>query len=335
MRQDTRCDIIIPVWNKAAFTRDCVDSVSRNTDAGYRIIIVDNGSDAETRRYLEGLGRDNAAFITVARNEKNIGFVKAANQGLRLSDAPYTCLLNNDTIVAKGWLAEMLKVADSAGDIGIVNPSSNNLGQRPARGESVDDYAARLLKEETGAYVELGSAVGFCMLIKRGVIDKIGLFDEIYGMGNFEDTDFSRRAIRAGFRCVRACGAYVYHKEGTSFVRSKRFDEEFAANRAIYESRWGAQRRILYIVSDRGVPLSETDTKEMLSAARGGNWVYIYAKESSDTSRIPEHSNIVVKRFPDSFFRIRTALKILTKKKKFDQILDGSLSRNSFCSKKL
>ena len=232
-----RCDIIIPIWNQSALTKDCIDAILKNTSYPFRIIIIDNASSDETEEYLIALEKKfdinsssgEGAKILSVRNDKNIGFIKAVNQGIGLSSAPYICILNNDTLVMKGWLKTMISVAESKSDIGIVNPSSNSLGQRPEKGEPIELFAEKL-KSETEESVEVGAALGFCMLIKREVINKIGLFDEIYGMGNFEDTDFSRRAVKEGYRCVRACGAYVYHRENASFNHLKTFDEEFKRN---------------------------------------------------------------------------------------------------------
>ena len=315
------CDIIIPVWNNPALTRDCIDSVLKNTGLGYRIIIIDNASDLKTRGYLDGLGAMKSPLVTLIRNEKNLGFVKAANQGILASDAPCVLLLNNDTVATKGWLKEMTDVLKISDDIGVVNPSSNNLGQRPDKGETIEAYAERL-KRSGERFVELGSAIGFCMLIKRAVIDRIGRFDEIYGMGNFEDTDYSRRAVKEGYRCVRACRAYVWHKEGGSFLRTKGFDSAFRRNMAIYEERWGKKERILYRLAGKNVALSKDDAAHILNTARTGNWVYIYMREDSDLKGLPRHSNIVVKTFPAAFFKLRTGFKILTKKKRFDKIFE-------------
>ena len=192
------CDIIIPVWNQLALTRDCIESIFKNTASeDYRIILVDNASDDETKNYLDGLNRAWPKQIALIRNEKNLGFIKAVNQGIAVSQAPYACLLNNDTLVTKGWLKEMIAIAESSDDTGIVNPSSNNLGQKPNQGEPLELYAEKISKE-SGQSIELGAAVGFCMLIKRKVIEKIGVFDEIYGTGNFDDALLAERQIPGG-----------------------------------------------------------------------------------------------------------------------------------------
>ena len=99
-----KCDIIIPVWNQPEATRECIESIVRGTNYPYRLILVDNGSGPETRSYLEELRKRPAPEVKLIRNEENLGYIKAVNQGLKASDAPYVCLMNNDTIPGAGWL---------------------------------------------------------------------------------------------------------------------------------------------------------------------------------------------------------------------------------------
>ncbi|MFA6321079.1 MAG: glycosyltransferase family 2 protein [Candidatus Omnitrophota bacterium] len=314
------CDIVIPVWNQRELTKDCVESISKNTSGvNYRIIIVDNASGDETKKYLEDLKDKSRGRVVIIRNETNTGFIKAVNQGIASSDAPYICILNNDTLVAKHWLKEMVDIAETANDIGLVNPSSNNLGQKPVAGEPLELCAEKIGKNR-GEFIELGAAIGFCMLIKRKVIEKIGVLDEIYGMGNFDDTDFSRRAVQAGFRCVRACGAYVYHRESSSFGKVKTFDADFKRNKEIYEFRWGKPRRIAYVLDRVDTNTLKKINGDSMGLARNGNWVWYFVK---DPIVIPKHSNIIVKYFPDSWFYLKAIVTILKKKKKFSEIVVG------------
>lgn len=314
------CDIIIPVWNQRAFTEECLDSIKTNTDGDYQIIIVDNASQPDTREYLERVKASGELPLTLIRNEENLGFIKAVNQGLTASTAQFVCLLNNDTLVTKGWLAEMISVAKSVPDIGIVNPSSNNLGQKPTAGESINKYA-ETFAQCAGQYVEVGAAIGFCMLIKREVIDAIGFLDEIYGMGNFEDTDYSRKAVNKGYRCVRACGAYVYHRESSSFGKVKTFNEDFNRNKEIFEFRWGKPKRVAYILDRYDANIIKRLEIESLKLARNGNWVSFFRKNDV---QIPNHSNIMAISFDKGNFYLNTTFKILTKKKRFDEIFVGN-----------
>jgi len=314
-----RCDIIIPVWNQLEVTKDCVASIARNTDYPFRLIIIDNASEAGTKHYLESLKEDKRLSAILIANEKNLGFVKAANQGINSSDAPYLCILNNDTLVMKNWLSEMIKIAGSDKDIGIVNPSSNNLGQRPGKGEPLELYAERISAEK-GKHVELGAAIGFCMLIKRDVIKKIGFFDEIYGMGNFEDTDFSRRAVKEGFKCVRACGAYVYHRENTSFSKVKAYEEDFKRNKEIYEFRWGHPMRVAYVLHLPDSNILKKLEADAIRLTRLGNRVWYY---SGPGTVVPSHSNIILEKIEERNFYLKALVRILVKKKKFNEILVG------------
>lgn len=303
------------VWNQLVFTRDCVNSILKNTDMDYRLIIIDNASDDAARRYLEGLAQAYSQ-IKLIRNDKNLGFIKAVNKGMAVSDAPYVCLLNNDTLVTKDWLRIMIELAESRKDIGIVNPSSNTLGQRPASGEPIDLFSRKLIALAKD-YVELGAAVGFCMLIKRAVIDRIGLFDEIYGMGNFEDTDFSRRAVKEGYLAVRACGAYVYHRENQSFNMLKTFQDDFKRNREIFEFRWGRPKRVAYILDNYDENIIKRLNQEAAKLARGGNWVSYIVK---DQIELPPHSNIHLVAIDGKWFYPKAIWAVLKKKKKFDEI---------------
>jgi GT2 family glycosyltransferase len=314
-----KCDIVIPVWNQLSFTRDCVESIRKNTAPGYRLIIIDNASDDEMKTYLKALEADKASPILVIRNDSNLGFIKAVNQGIRASSAPYVCILNNDTIVAKCWLWEMVDIMEAAKDVGIVNPSSNNLGQKPAPGEPIELYAENF-KRESGKYIEVGSAIGFCMLVRKELFDKIGLLDEVYGMGNFEDSDFSRRAVQEGYRCVRARGAYVYHRENSSFREIGTFDEDFKRNREIFEFRWGKPRRIAYILDNYDANTLMRLNMEAVRLARLGNWVWYFSK---DRVEIPMHSNIIHNDIGAKNFHITALYRLLKRKKKFDEIFVG------------
>ncbi len=331
-----KCDIIIPVWNQLTFTKDCINSILKNTEGmDYQLIVIDNASDDHTKKYLEELKNIGNPKVTLVRNDKNLGFVKAANQGIGVSHAPYICILNNDTLVMKGCLKEMIRIADMDRDIGIVNPSSNNLGQKPAKGQPVEFYAESL-RNESGKFVELGAAIGFCMLIKREVIEKVGTFDEIYGMGNFEDTDFSRRAVKEGYRPVRACGAYVYHRESSSFNKMKAFENDFKRNKEIYEFRWGKPKRIAYVLDSYDNNILKRLKMESIRLARDSNWVWYFSKGHVD---IPLHSNIICNEITPENFYLKAIFDILKKKKKFDEIFVGTenlgkiLGRLSFIHK--
>jgi GT2 family glycosyltransferase len=313
-----KCDIIILVWNQLNFTKQCIDSVLNKTKFPFNLIIVDNGSEEPTRQYLEKLSQKERIPINLLRNERNLGFVKAANQGIKQSQSEYICLLNNDTVVTTNWLTEMVKVAQGSEVIGIVNANSNTLGCKSKREESPEAIAQRL-KSYSGEYSELAWATGFCMLIKRHLIKKIGLFDERYGMGNFEDADFCKKAQQVGYLCVCAKAAYVYHYEKRSFIKIKTFDYDFGRNRQIFFSKWGRQERILYVLTKDNPQNVKKIAQKALQYARQGNIVWIFLKHGYP-QLIYKHSNIYIYTLPKAFFNIISYWKVLKRKKKFDKI---------------
>jgi len=288
------CDIIIPIWNQPALTQRCLESVATATTTPYRLILIDNGSEVPTRELLAATARHDSNRVTVIRNEENLGFIKAVNQGVRASSAPAVCLLNNDTVVTPGWLETMLRVAEQDPAIGLVNPSSNTLGYRPpsATVEAIGAYAQQVVAPLGQQTRELATAIGFCLLITRAVLDTIGLFDERYGMGNFEDADFSKRAVHAGYRCVQALGAYVYHEEKASFKLRPGWEDGFRVNRELFEQRWGRPLRILWEAHDSDPTMAAAWTPIFLRLAREGHWLWYSAPDGLVPAAVRRYTNV-------------------------------------------
>lgn len=279
------CEIIIPIWNQPVLTRRCLDSV-RATTQDYRLILVDNGSEAPTRQLLDETAQADPHRVQIIRNAENLGFIKAVNQGLRASTAPSVCLLNNDTVTTPGWLKEMIRVTEQDPAIGLVNPSSNTLGYRPAQPTPDGILAyAETLAASRGQTREIAMAVGFCLLIKRAVVEAIGLLDERYGMGNFEDADFSLRAQAAGYRSVQAVGAYVYHEEKASFKHQAGWQTAFQANQRLFAQEWGRALRIVWEHHAPAPSLEPAWTQAVVRLLRRGHQFWISgAAHESDTA---------------------------------------------------
>lgn len=316
------CDLILLVWNQPEYTKKSVDSILHYTDIPSRLIIVDNASISPAKEYLrtikpQGMIKE----VLLLRNEQNEGYSKGMNRGLKESSAPYACLLNNDILVTQGWLSEMIKIARDNPGIGIINPSSNTTGQSVSKSETIESYA-KSLKIYSGGFVEMGWAVGFCMLIKQELIRKIGYLDEVFGIGYFEDQDYSKRAQGAGYICARAKASFVWHAEGASTRRlSHKRQELFNRNAKIFYSRWGKPKRIAYVIPKIERTNFDMIKEGVLKFAKENNWVTIFKKNGFDSIAMPEHSNITVIRLPGSFFYINVIWKLIKKKKRFDKVI--------------
>ena len=213
----------------------------------------------------------------------------------------------------------MIKVLQSRKDIGLVNPSSNNIGQHPGANDTIDGYAAGL-KKMSGQFVEMGACIGFCMLFTRDLFDAVGYLDEVYKEGNFDDTDYSRRVEKAGFLCVRAKAAYVYHHIKSSFGKIKSYEESFKRNQEVYNKRWGRPKRLLYVVTKSHGRLFDWMQQDIFKKARSGNWIWLYFKKGDMQDVMNEHSNMKLFTLPEFLFELNCITRILTKKKRFDSI---------------
>ena len=232
--------IIIVTHNQMEYTRQCVNSILQLTDAFYELVFVDNGSTDGTVRYLQAL-----EGATVICNDDNLGFPGAANQGMRASRGTQVLLLNNDTVVTTGWLDRLLRALYSEDRIGLVGPCSNQVSgpQRIETGytdlSSLDGFAWEWGKSHRDQIVDIGRLVGFCLLVRRSVIEEIGHLDERFGIGNYEDDDFCLRARRAGYQTVIALDAFVHHFGGRTFVASDvDFDSLMKENKRLFDEKW-------------------------------------------------------------------------------------------------
>lgn len=210
--------IVLVTYNQVDYTRRCLESIEQFTDLPYEIIVVDNASSDDTRDYLRRHPR-----VQLLANATNRGFPAAANQGIRAASGQQILLLNNDTIVTTGWLERLLSALEQE-HVGLVGPCSNCVSgpQEVTVGyknlTDLDGWAWDWSRAHRGQTVTLDRLVGFCLLVRREVFEKIGLLDERFGIGCYEDDDICRRAIAAGFRAVVAQDAFVHHFGSRTFI---------------------------------------------------------------------------------------------------------------------
>jgi GT2 family glycosyltransferase/glycosyltransferase involved in cell wall biosynthesis len=223
--------VVVPVYKGLRVTLDCLDAVFATMPAGSRVIVVDDASPepelAASLDALRGEGR-----ITLLRHDRNLGFPCSANAGMRaaarLPGRPDIVLLNSDTLVTAGWLEGLRAAVHAAPDIGTATPFSNDatILSYPdiARPNPAPDTKrlARLARLAAAANpagaVEIPTAVGFCMYVRRECLHDVGLFrEDVFAQGYGEENDFCIRARHLGWRHVGVPGVYVAHLGGQSF----------------------------------------------------------------------------------------------------------------------
>jgi GT2 family glycosyltransferase len=239
--------VVVVSHGSEALTRLCVESVLADADAApFELVVVDNGSRDGSRAYLQTIARRFPRVVLIA-NDRNRGFAAACNQGLACARGELLVLLNNDTVVAPGWLE---RLAAHAADprIGLIGTVTNRIGNEAEVPVSYTTYggflaeAAQRARAHAGRRFALPMPAMFCLALRRDVHDRLGPLDEAFGRGTLEDDDYAERARRAGLRLVCAEDVLVHHfGEGSlgELFADGSHGELLAANRARFERKWG------------------------------------------------------------------------------------------------
>src|SRR5262245_41571781 len=197
--------IVIPCCGMLEYTKLCVPSVLKHSRMPFEIIFIDIGSLDGTAEYLAGLKTGLPVRVEIVRTATDLGIPDAIKEGLRLAIGDYLVLLNNDTVVTNGWLTQLTGLAKMSDTIGLVGPMSNyaappqlvdvvpyrsGLKKKPKSqglsreeplvdADEVNRFAGEFREKHRtdknkGAWCEAERLGGFCLLVKREVLDKIG-----------------------------------------------------------------------------------------------------------------------------------------------------------------
>lgn len=225
--------VIVVNWNRASDTIECVRSLQGLAYSNFEVVVVDNASVDGSVTALRAAFPD----LTVLRNTKNLGYSEGNNVGIRLAlsrGADYVLLLNNDTVVDKDLLLELVRVATTHPGAGLVGPKIYDF-REPTRiwfaGASInwstgDSPHLGLGEHDTGQFnrvIEVDRLTGCAMMVSRAVFERVGLLDPDYFL-YYEDTDLCVRAAKAGFKSYCVQTAKVWHKESSSTKASEGSD---------------------------------------------------------------------------------------------------------------
>ncbi|MBK5966117.1 hypothetical protein CCR95_19035 [Thiocystis minor] len=242
-----RVSIIIITYKNLELSQLCLERLLRNTTyPNYEIIVVDNDSRDGTSGYLQYL-QERHDHIKVILNNQNRGFAAANNQGLAIATGDYLVLLNNDTVTPRGWLAPLLRhLRDSK--IGLVGPVTNFVGNEAKIDvpyltmDEMEHFAVDHMRTHAGQAFDIGMLAMFCVVMRRDVYDQVGFLDETFGIGMFEDDDYSNRIKQLGYRVVCAKDSFVHHFGQAAFkklIETGEYHDIWKTNQAYYEKKWG------------------------------------------------------------------------------------------------
>ena len=242
-----RASVIIPCYGQVEYTRLCIDALMRHTRPPWELIVIDNGSTDGTAAYFAGLRAEARIPVEIITNPENRGFPAACNQGLKAARGDYLVLLNNDAVVTDGWLDQLIALAESDPKVGMIGPMSNYASPPQlveyvpyADLEAMHRFAARWRSEHRGRWLTAGKLSGFCLLIKRRVLEAVDGLDERFGLGFFDDDDLALRVRQAGFTLAVAHDLFVHHFGSRTFVGAG-IDAEtlLDENQKRFAAKWG------------------------------------------------------------------------------------------------
>lgn len=218
--------VIVPCWNAAALTRVCLDRLLRLTSSPFELVLVDNGSAPAAARLLvrsaaAARARRLVRRCVLVRHERNLGYPAGMNAGLARASSQLVVLGNADAAVTQGWL-EGMRAAFEDARVGGAAPATNPPRRGTARPwadppryaglAGLDRFAAALSLRPEPAFREArGFVPGFWFMVRRAALEGVGVFDERFSPGGYEDWDLQWRLREAGWKVGFSPRAFVHH----------------------------------------------------------------------------------------------------------------------------
>lgn len=245
MQKPIDVSLIIVAWNSEAWLRRCLRSVfAKTSELAVEVIVVDNASSDRSVQ----VAMNEFTGVNIVQNMANLGFAAAVNQGLAVASGRYVCLLNPDTEVTDHAIDRMVEAMDRDASIGVLG--AHMLNEDGTTQASVRRFPTGL--DQTlilsklhllfpdaaalGKYLHRGfdyrktqdvdQVMGACFMIRREVIDQVGLFDETFFIW-FEEVDYCRRVAQVGLEVWYCADAEIIHHGGQSFGQANTFKKQW------------------------------------------------------------------------------------------------------------
>ena len=247
--------VVILHHNKVEYSRACLASLLQSSARPLQIINVDNGSSDGTSALLEdweNAARSVGIEVRTLRFASNIGAIAGRNAALATATGSHFAFLDNDTIIAQAnWLQELARALDARPEIGIVAPKLlfpwapfviECCGCAVAPSGRIEYLARGQARTSVTQARQLQCAISAAWLMKRALVEQIGVLDEAFSPVQYEDLDFCYRARAANWQVWTAPNVEVYHFEHTTTAGSDdiNFGYVTAKNGVLFKKRWGA-----------------------------------------------------------------------------------------------
>lgn len=205
--------IIILTHNRLEQTKKCVKSIRKHTPGAHEIIFVDNGSTDSTIKWLQSQVKENENYHLI-ENKENAGITQGRNQGITASRGEYILLLDNDVIVTTGWLSGMVECLNYAPAAAIIGPFLNEAkGLQKRRDDyqlkNIDTFAETFKAKYHHRQIPCRTIESPCMLMRRSLLEKIGLLDDTF-QSPLAATDFCLRCAISEYQNYIAGDVFIH-----------------------------------------------------------------------------------------------------------------------------
>jgi GT2 family glycosyltransferase len=233
-----KISVVIPCFNQVHLTKRCLESYLKNSSFKNQLYIIDNASSDDTFSYLESfkiLAEQKGHKVFLIKNEENVGFGRAMNQGIRKSNADYVALLNNDTWLMPGWDRTFVEKIENLG----ADMLAPYCYERPFQ-ENMEEISDKFLKRNKGK--KRKKWVPILMFFRRSSLEKIGHFDEDYFV-TYEDLDLKQRADRNNFRYFQVADCFIWHHSKGTRGKDEAPSRHEEEGLRIFMKKWGFDPR--------------------------------------------------------------------------------------------
>lgn len=230
-------DLVIVTYNSTSVIQRCLDAIQQHTDVPHTIIVVDNGSSDGTVEYVKS-----RTDIVLIENGRNLGYASAVNRGILSGTSETIVVMNPDVFVTSGWLQPLQALLWSEERNAVVAPKLiNSMNQLVGVGTNWDWSAPYFmcpndpsLLQETRACLAINGA---CFLLKRKLLDTLGLLDEGY-FYYFEETDYCFNVNHAGYKVLFCPASTIVHEYFPNPEREQAVAKYWTQSEALFNSKW-------------------------------------------------------------------------------------------------
>lgn len=262
--------IVIRVCMDLDSVNECIQSIKKHTLEPHEIIFIVHRTSPPTVKWAKQTVLENKNYRYIV-NPEDLGFAWENNQGIRESSGEYIVILNNDAVVTENWLSGMIECLSISDNIGVVGPMTTGINgpQRiPDMGydyiEQLDSLARTFREKKRHLRIPSRKIDMFCMMFKRKLAEKIGLFDEDFDSGSFADDDYCLRASVEGCRNIIAGDVFIYRFSSKNSIGSKVDNSSaLARNKKIFDKKWSARQHDDSIARNLLIVYTLTDAEKL------------------------------------------------------------------------